>query len=148
MAAPFCLRDVAWDDAAAELRVVRHAVFVVEQQIPESLEWDCHDATCAHVLALDRGDTPIGCGRLLGDGHIGRLAVQPAWRGRGVGAALLLHLADLARRRGHAHARLHAQAHAIPFYERYGFACEGAPFMEAGIPHQSMVRSLRDRSSR
>ena len=136
------LRDVTWAQEAAKLRAVRVAVFVVEQNIPEELEWDEHDATSAHVLAEDRDGAPIGCGRLLPDGHIGRLAVLSDWRGQGVGANLLLHLVDLARERGHERVLLNAQAHAVPFYARYGFAPSGAPFMEAGIPHQEMARLL------
>lgn len=138
----FTIRDVTWAREATKLRAVRVAVFVVEQNIPEELEWDEHDAVSAHALAEDRDGVPIGCGRLLPDGHIGRLAVLSDWRGQGVGAALLLHLVELARTQGHARVLLNAQAHAMPFYARYGFAPSGAPFIEAGIPHQEMARLL------
>lgn len=138
----FTLRDVTWDAGAAQLRAVRIAVFVVEQNIPEDLEWDEHDAVSAHALALDAAGAAVGCGRLLPDGHIGRLAVLRDWRGRGVGAALLLHFVAIARERGHRRAVLNAQEHAVPFYARYGFVPRGAPFMEAGIPHREMVREL------
>jgi len=138
----FTIRDVTWAREATKLRAVRVAVFVVEQNIPEELEWDEHDAVSAHALAEDRDGVPIGCGRLLPDGHIGRLAVLSDWRGQGVGAALLLHLVALARTQGHARVLLNAQAHAMPFYARYGFAPSGAPFIEAGIPHQEMARLL------
>ena len=138
----FTIRDVAWAQEAQKLRAVRVAVFVVEQNIPEELEWDEHDEVSAHALAEDRDGVPIGCGRLLPDGHIGRLAVLSDWRGQGVGAKLLLHLVELARLRGHARVLLNAQEHAMPFYARYGFAPSGAPFIEAGIPHQEMARRL------
>ena len=65
---------------------------------------------------------PIGCGRLLPDGHIGRMAVLSDWRGQGVGAALLVRLIELARERGDARVLLNAQTQAMPFYARYGFA--------------------------
>ena len=78
-----------WAHEAEKLRAVRIAVFVVEQNIPEELEWDEHDAASVHALAEDRDGVPIGCGRLLPDGHIGRMAVLSDWRGQGVGAALL-----------------------------------------------------------
>ena len=138
----FTIRDVTWAQEAQKLRAVRIAVFVVEQNIPDELEWDEHDEMSAHALAEDHDGVPIGCGRLLPDGHIGRLAVLSDWRGQGVGAKLLLHLVELARRRGHARVLLNAQEHAMPFYARYGFAPSGAPFMEAGIPHQEMARLL------
>jgi len=138
----FTIRDVAWAQEAPKLRAVRIAVFVVEQNIPEELEWDEHDAVSAHALAEDREGVPIGCGRLLPDGHIGRLAVLSDWRAQGVGARLLLHLVDLARKQGHARVLLNAQQQAMPFYARYGFAPSGTPFTEAGIAHQEMARLL------
>jgi predicted GNAT family N-acyltransferase len=138
----FALRVVDWRDGEALLRAVRIAVFVVEQNIPEELEWDEHDAASVHVLAEDATGTPVGCGRLLPDGHIGRLAVLSEWRGRGVGAALLERLIDLARVRGDPRVLLNAQVQAMPFYVRYGFEPIGEPFVEAGIPHQTMERFL------
>lgn len=139
---PYVLRTVAWADAEAKLRAVRIAVFVIEQNIPEELEWDEHDAVSMHVLAEDAAGTPIGCGRLLPDGHIGRLAVLSDWRGQGVGAALLARLTELARERGDRRVLLNAQVQAMPFYARFGYEPVGAPFEEAGIPHQAMERLL------
>lgn len=138
----FTIRDVTWKGEEARLRAVRLAVFVVEQNIPEELEWDEHDPVSEHALAEDRDGVPIGCGRLLPDGHIGRLAVLSDWRGQGVGAGLLLHLIELARTRGHRRVVLNAQTQAMPFYARYGFEPCGEPFMEAGIAHQEMARLL------
>ena len=138
----FTIRIVSWAEEEAKLRAVRLAVFVVEQNIPEEHEWDEHDAVSAHAIAEDPDGVPIGCGRLLPDGHIGRLAVLSDWRGQGVGAGLLVHLIELARQRGHARVLLNAQTHAVPFYARYGFAPTGEPFMEAGIPHQEMARVM------
>ncbi len=98
--AVFTVRLVDWTEAAEGLRYVRRAVFINEQAIPEDMEWDEFDAVCRHALAEDAAGAAIGCGRLLPDGHIGRLAVLAAWRGRGVGAALLRQLVELARVRG------------------------------------------------
>ncbi len=95
------------------------------------------------MLAEDAAGTPIGCGRLLPDGHVGRLAVLSDSRGRGVGAALLDALMALARERGDARVVLNAQTQAMPFYAKFGFAPVGAQFLEAGIPHQAMERALR-----
>jgi predicted GNAT family N-acyltransferase len=82
----------------------------------------------------------IGTGRLLPDGHIGRMAVLADWRGKGVGRALLERLLEEARLQSCALA-LHAQTHASGFYRRFGFVEEGPEFMEAGIPHRTMVRA-------
>ena len=126
-----------WQARAAELQAVRRAVFVVEQHVPEEEEWDVNDALSQHVLALGDG-VPVGTGRLLPDGHIGRMAVLEPWRGRGVGRAMLTLLLELARQAGFAEAVLHAQTHAISFYEKQGFMVSGPQFMEAGIPHRVM----------
>ena len=114
----------------------------IEQHVPEALEWDDADAQSLHALALDGNGHAIGCGRLLADGHIGRVAVLSPWRGRGVGAALLALLTDAARSNGHRRAILNAQVDAIPFYARYGFVVTGDEFEEAGIAHRVMEKSL------
>ncbi len=138
----FAVRVVDWAAGETRLRAVRLAVFVVEQNIPEELEWDAMDAVSIHALAEDSGGTPIGCGCLLPDGHIGRVAVLSDWRGRGVGAALLERLIAVARARGDTRVVLNAQEQAMPFYARFGFVPEGESFMEADIPHRAMARTL------
>ena len=135
------LADWAVDEAA--LGAIRHDVFVVEQQVPPALEWDGVDPACRHAIAEDREGRAIGCGRLLPDGHIGRMAVRAEWRGRGVGAALLERLVALAREQGFARVALNAQTRAAGFYARYGFERCGPEFDEAGIPHCVMERRLR-----
>ena len=125
------------------LRAVREPVFVVEQQVPIELEWDELDPHSRHVLARDPAGRPIGTGRLTPERKIGRMAVLPEWRGRGVGDAMLTALTDLARTLGYREVALHAQVSAIDFYTRAGFVAYGERFMEAGIEHQSMRRTLQ-----
>ena len=137
----FTVSTAAWQADMACLKDVRRTVFILEQQVPESLEWDEFDAVSVHVLAHAQ-DRAIGTGRLLPDGHIGRMAVLAAWRGRGVGAAILEFLVDGGRRRGDAALHLNAQTHAIGFYERHGFVAHGGEFHEAGIPHRRMTLIL------
>ena len=136
------LRLADWTHDGDALRAIRRTVFVIEQGVPEALEWDDVDPLCAHALAFDGEGNPIGCGRLLPDGHVGRVAVLAPWRGRGVGAALLLLLVELARDNGHRRAMLNAQKDAVPFYARYGFIVTGDEFEEAGIAHRIMERTL------
>jgi len=140
---PFTVRICRWADAADALRRIRYDVFVVEQRVPEVLEWDEADAESMHALASDAAGVPIGCARLLRDGHIGRVAVARDWRERGVGTALMLHLIDRARARGDAEVIVNAQVAAMPFYERHGFIASGDVFEEAGIAHRVMTRALR-----
>jgi predicted GNAT family N-acyltransferase len=147
MSAGFTVRLASWRDDRDALAAVRRAVFIVEQRVPENLEWDDVDVQCVHAVAHDAQGTPIGCGRLLPDGHIGRMAVLAPWRGRGVGDALLTRLMQVARERGDARVRLNAQVQAMPFYARHGFAPDGPPFDEAGIPHQAMALALRREAS-
>lgn len=124
------------------LRAVRDAVFVQEQGVPVELELDQFDPRCRHVLARDAEGRPIGTGRLSPQGRIGRMAVLRDWRGRGVGAALLQTLVDLARSLGFPIVELHAQVDAIGFYEHHAFECIGPEFVEAGIRHRGMRRTL------
>jgi predicted GNAT family N-acyltransferase len=75
-------------------------------------------------------------------GSLGRLAVTGAARGLGVGAALVRAIEDAARERGLAAVDLHAQTHALGFYARLGYEPYGPEYLEAGIAHQGMRRSL------
>ncbi len=140
MATPpeFGTRLADWQQDRERLRAVRARVFVRELGIPEQLEWDGRDAGSLHLIAESRDGTAIGTVRLLPDGKIGRMAVLPAWRNKGVGTALLEALLELAGRRGFEQLYLHAQVTAIPFYRRFGFHTEGGTFEEAGITHRTM----------
>jgi len=138
----FTLRPADWLNDREALQHVRFTVFVDEQQVPAEIEIDEHDPGCYHVLAEDEVGTPIGTGRLLDDGHIGRMAVLQAWRGRGVGSALLMHLKNEARRRGFKRAILSSQVHAMAFYARHGFQAYGAVYLDAGIDHRDMECAL------
>jgi predicted GNAT family N-acyltransferase len=142
MTQAFSVRLTRWRDDATALRAVREAVFIVEQAIPASLEWDDADGECVHALAEDGASRPVGCARLLDDGSIGRVAVLRDWRGHGVGDALMRALIDFARAAGHVRVQLHSQVHACGFYARLGFAAVGADYEEAGIPHRTMAMTL------
>lgn len=131
-----------WARDAARLAAIRRTVFIDEQGVLEALEWDADDAASVHFLALLDDATPVGCARLLPDGHVGRMAVLPAWRERGVGQALLDAVIREARTRGHRALVLSAQTHAAGFYARAGFAAVGETYEEAGIPHVAMRKTL------
>lgn len=126
----------------AAIAAIREPVFEVEQQVPHDLVWDDLDRQSQHALARDPQGKPIGAGRLAPDLKIGRMAVLPEWRDRGVGGALLNALIDCARARHATGVWLHAQTGALDFYLRHGFEAEGEVFEEAGIPHQLMRRSF------
>ena len=130
-----------WSSHQRELSAIRQAVFVDEQQVPPELELDALDATAIHALALLDG-APVGTGRLLADGRIGRMAVLKSARGKGIGEALLGALMQAAADQGMKEVQLHAQLHAMGFYEKAGFTAFGAVFDDAGIAHRAMRRAL------
>ena len=136
----FGIEAGTWAELGDQAWQVRNTVFVGEQKVPAAIERDEHDAASRHVVARDGDGGAIGTGRLLADGHLGRMAVLADWRGKGVGRALLERLLEEAARLGREHLALHAQTQASGFYRRFGFVEEGPEFMEAGIPHRTMVR--------
>ncbi|HKB59355.1 MAG TPA: GNAT family N-acetyltransferase [Gallionellaceae bacterium] len=148
MSYPFTVSLVSWHDGEPLLRAIREAVFLREQQVPVTLEWDGLDEDCRHALALSMKGDAIGCGRIIppkskqSPAHIGRLAVLPDWRGKRVGTALLEALLDYARAMKYPEVIVHAQVQAKSFYDRFGFEAEGDEFMDAGIPHVLMRLSL------
>lgn len=137
------VRRADWRHDRTALAEVRRRVFIDEQGVPEALEWDEHDAYSLHFLAQD-GALAVGCARLLPDGHAGRMAVLPAYRGRGIGRDLLDAVVVAARQQGFSALWLSAQTQAAGFYARVGFIVTGAPYDEAGIAHVAMQRTLTD----
>ncbi len=127
-----------WTPCRERLRAIREAVFIVEQNVAQSIEWDGYDEAATHFLAIADGGQDIGCARLLPSGQIGRMAVLPAWRGAGAGMSLLLEAIGESQRLGHKRCFLQAQEHAVGFYANAGFVICGEPFQEADIPHVEM----------
>lgn len=140
----FIVRAAHWPEEMAALRLVRNRVFVEEQKVPVALEWDDKDTHALHLIALDHANRPIGTVRLLRTGQIGRMAVLPEWRGKGVGKALLSKLLAETRRDNDIALYLNAQLQVVKFYAQFGFIARGELFREAGILHQRMEISTDD----
>jgi predicted GNAT family N-acyltransferase len=132
---------MSWDKARALVSPIRFEVFVHEQRVPAEIEIDDADPLCLHAVAFV-DEKAVATGRLLPDGHIGRMAVLKDWRGRGIGSAILDSLIEAARRRGDRKIALSAQVHALEFYRAHGFLAEGEVYQEAGIAHQAMFKRL------
>ncbi len=144
------LFDITDAERLARAFAIRLRVFVVEQGVPPEEEIDEHDRTdrqAVHALALrdpEDADSAVGSGRFYvadvssGTVQIGRMAVDAAARGTGVGAAILGALVAEARRRGFRKAHLHAQTHAAGFYYKAGFHDDGELMLDAGILHRPM----------
>ena len=127
---------------AAEIRKIRNSVFTSEQKIPEDIDFDGKDTDAVHVLIKMEGRF-VGTGRMLQDGHIGRLAVLKDHRGKGAGAKAVKALIDEAFRKGFKRVFLGAQLPASGFYSILGFKEYGSTFIEAGIKHIHMEKIIR-----
>lgn len=130
------IRVIDWQNTPA-LREIRQRVFVDEQKVAPELEWDEQDLTATHFL-LTVDDQPLGTARLLASGRIGRVALLPEARGKGLGKMLMLAVMLHGRQVGMRQLELSAQTHALGFYQQLGFAVCSDVYEDAGIPHQRM----------
>ncbi len=136
----FTVHTASWDTDADAIMQIRYTVFVQEQKVPKELESDEYDHQSVYVIAkATTGDT-IGCARLQPNGKITRMAVLKPWRRRGVAAAMLKEILQLAQEQPVPALYLHAQLSAIALYEQFGFKQMGEQFEEAGIVHIKMQR--------
>jgi predicted GNAT family N-acyltransferase len=131
----------------AEVRAaldLRREVFVGEQGVPLHEELDHHDAGALHLVAV-RGGAVVGTCRLVRAGEtveLGRMAVAPAERGRGLAARLLAEVDAQATGLGARRIALAAQLSATGLYERAGYRAFGDRFLDAGIEHLMMDKRL------
>ena len=130
-----------YDSHTEDICAIRYEVFVDEQNVPEELEIDGLDGEAKHVLAFVNG-VPIGTGRVLIDGHIGRVAVLKNYRGHGIGKLIMKELIKWAQDKSLEKVWLSSQWHAHSFYIDLGFVCVGEIYIEAGIDHIKMYRTL------
>lgn len=133
--------ELTTDQLLALLRL-RVDVFVVEQECayPEIDGQD--DAPGTRHLWVDvQGQVAASVRVLEGDGHavIGRVVTAPAHRGQGYAAQLvraaLAHIGERPTRIG-------AQVPLEGWYARFGFERSGPDYVEDGIPHLPMLRSV------
>jgi ElaA protein len=123
---------------------LRSRVFVLEQECLY-LDQDDKDQQAFHLLGL-QGAGLVAYARLFGPGDyykeaaIGRIVTAPEIRGKGAGRALLSKALEIATRLyGEGAIRIGAQQYLKKFYEGLGFAVDGDPYLEDGIPHIEMV---------
>jgi predicted GNAT family N-acyltransferase len=126
------------DERFQDAREIRHQVFIIEQQVPEELEYE-HEEESVHYLVKADG-IPVGTARWRKTSSgikLERFAVLASERGKGTGARLLERvMADvipLGKR-----IYLHAQVTAMDYYLKAGFVAVGDLFYEAGIEHYLM----------
>lgn len=132
------VQQVRWQEEKTALQHLRRCVFIEEQAVPPELEWEHADESAAHFLLFDQQQQALACARLLSSGQIGRMAVLAPYRGLGLGKQVLAFVIAWAEQHNYPALFLHAQNHAIGFYENMGFVVEGEEFFDAGIPHHHM----------
>ena len=135
------IRFVDYLNAQDTIHDIRHRVFTVEQHVDAELDFDGQDEAAFQVIAYWDAQ-PAGTGRMLADGHIGRIAVLKEYRKQGTGTLIMQSLIDLASQKNIAKVFLGAQVTAVPFYATLGFEADGDNYMEAGIEHTPMTLTL------
>ncbi len=123
---------------------VRKTVFIHEQNVPEEEEIDQFESDSVHFVLYD-DRKPVGAGRfrvLDGVGKVERICVLKENRKTGAGVAVMNKIEDYARTQGVKTLKLNAQTHAIPFYSKLGYETVSEEFMDAGIPHKTMKKSI------
>jgi predicted GNAT family N-acyltransferase len=123
---------------------VRKTVFVEEQAVPLEEEIDAYENEAEHFVMYDEG-SPIGAGRFRfvdGYGKVERICVLEKARKTGAGKAIMNAIENHAHKKDIHKLKLNAQTHAIPFYAGLGYEVVSEEFMDAGIPHKTMVKKL------
>ena len=119
---------------------MRKSVFISEQGISSSDEWDQFDNISQHVGLINHH--PVGTGRLGPDGRIGRLSVIKNQRGLGFGRMILNELEKIAICLNFKQVYVHSQSKALLFYKKAGYVEMGNKFVECRKPHQKMIKTF------
>ena len=136
------IKTTSWKLDKQDIKYIRNAVFVIEQNVPSEIDFDGLDDQSTHWLAFNEENKPIGTARIQKDGHFGRMAVLKSYRGLGVGSQILKDGINFARDNQMSEIWLHSQINARGFYERFGFIASGEIFVDAGIDHILMRKNL------
>ncbi|WP_188208044.1 GNAT family N-acetyltransferase [Alkalibacillus aidingensis] len=124
---------------------IRKIVFVEEQKVPIEEEMDEHDDTATHFIGYNLERRPVAASRLrLVDeyGKLERICVLKEERDHGYGRDIILAMEDHVKSKGFAKTKLNAQTYAEEFYKKLGYETVSCEFMDAGIPHVTMVKNL------
>jgi len=159
------IRTNARDDAFA----VRRAVFMDEQGYSSDFDGIDDDPSCVHLTLYIDGEL-AGCSRLfpepleralapespqspacaLDQGVtaeetflLGRVAVMPAFRRRGLASVIIAASDEAARAAGARVVKLHAQEYAQDLYAKQGYAqISDIDYEDEGQPHLWMAKRL------
>lgn len=126
---------------------VRAEVFIKEQQVPEEEEMDQFESASTHFVIYD-DSLPIGAGRFRnvdGYGKIERICVIKPYRKKGAGKKIMDTIEEEAAKQGFTKLKLNAQTHAEVFYKNLGYETISDIFMDAGIPHVTMIKNINSK---
>ncbi|MFZ7944622.1 MULTISPECIES: GNAT family N-acetyltransferase [Bacillaceae] len=121
---------------------VRKIVFVEEQNVPLEEEIDQYEDDATHFVMYHQG-LPVGAGRFRvidGYGKVERICVMKEARKTGAGKAIMKAIESHAQEQGLHKLKLNAQTQAIPFYAGLGYEVVSEEFLDAGIPHKTMMK--------
>ncbi|MBT2695557.1 GNAT family N-acetyltransferase [Bacillus sp. ISL-55] len=139
------VKIVTNEQELADALEVRKTVFIHEQNVPEEEEIDQFESDSVHFVLYDDNKKAAGAGRfrvLDGIGKVERICVLRENRSTGAGVAVMNKIEDYAKLQGISTLKLNAQTHAIPFYSKLGYETVSEEFMDAGIPHKTMKKSI------
>lgn len=143
----YTVSRVEWGQAAPLLKDVREQVFICERRIPKHIEFDKKDRYAHHILACnDKDKTPVGTGRILTSGEIGRIAVLKSYRKDKVDKIILQQLFSIAKELNLKSIFIYSPLHATNYFQQLNFTISGNVFMEAGIPRQKMSCAIDNAS--
>lgn len=138
----FKFKQVTWQFASPEILKIRQKVFVIEQRFDKEVICDQYDNDCYHILVRDKSDKAVGCGRLIPDGRISKIAVLIGFRGKGLGTNILTHLISIAKKKNIPNLTLNAETELVHFYDQQKFHIDGPVYMKQGIPFRRMTKKL------
>lgn len=153
-----CVRIVCvWEGTCVNIQIVnsdkqleqayhvRMVVFVEEQHVPPEEELDAYDKDAIHFIGYQK-TMPIAASRLrlVEDyGKLERICILKPHRGKSYGKQLIKQMEHIILEKGHTKAKLNAQTHAENFYQQLGYETISGEFLDAGIPHITMVKELK-----
>ena len=132
-------------DIYKQALAIRREVFVDEQGVSLEEEIDDLEDQTNHIV-LFRQEDPIAVARIYDLGgsvyKVQRVATLKKYRGQGFGAKLMHEIELKISELGGHQITLGGQNTALPFYEKLGYTVQGDEFMDAGIPHHTMVKNI------
>lgn len=134
-----------WDELQQAAKMIREQVFIQEQHIAATDEWDEQDAIAVHFVGYI-ADQAVATARLLPNHSIGRVAVLKSQRGSGVGKILMQAVMAYATQQSRPFLILSSQVHAQTFYQALGFIQQGEVYLECGIPHIDMRYNFEEKA--